>query len=68
MPLLFGIPFLAETLFGGALIWGATSAIGSAADSAQKGAEAGGKFMREVVIPGALIYGAFIYFKSRQKP
>lgn len=67
MPILFGIPYLAEALFYGGLTWGATSAINSVSGSAEKAADAGGKFMREVVIPGAVIYAAFVYFKSRNK-
>lgn len=67
MPLLFGIPFLAEAIFYGGLTWGATSAIRSVSDSADKATETGGKFIREVAIPAAIIYGAFVYFKSRKK-
>lgn len=67
MPLLFGIPFLTEVLFYGSVAAGGAYVISSAADSAQKGADASAKFMKEVIIPGAIIYAGFIYFTTRKK-
>lgn len=67
MPILFGIPYLAEVLFFGGTAVAASGVISSVADSAQKGAEASSRFMKEVVIPGALIYAAFVYYQSRKK-
>lgn len=67
MPILFGIPYLAEALFYGGITWGATSAINSVTESASKATDSASKFIKEVAIPGAVIYAAWIWYQSRKK-
>jgi hypothetical protein len=66
MPILFGIPFLAEAIFGTVAIGVVAAGASSVADSSKKGADAASQLVKEVVVPIALIYGGYLWLQSKK--
>ena len=66
MPILFGIPLLTEFLFGTAAVTVVAVGASSISDSAKKGADAGSQLVKEVIVPLAVIYGAFLWLQSKK--
>jgi hypothetical protein len=58
---------LVEWLIAGVGIGGATIAFKSVTGDIKSVQESTASFFKEVVIPSAVIYGAFIYLSSRKK-
>lgn len=69
-PLILGIPYLFEGAIALGGIWGLSSVSNSVAKLAESGKtaqESASNFFKEVIIPGALIYAAYIYYQNRNK-
>lgn len=58
---------LGEWLLASLGVGGATIAFKSVTGDIKSVQESTASFFKEVVIPGAIIYGAFIYLSSRKK-
>jgi hypothetical protein len=64
MPIL---PYLIWSALGGGALWVVSSNVKTLSESAKTAAESASSLFREVVIPGVLIYGAYVYLKSKKK-
>lgn len=57
-------------LWAGGAVWGlskVSDSVKTIADSGKTAQEAASSLVKEVVIPCALIYGAYLYYQTRKK-
>jgi hypothetical protein len=61
------LPFIVWSVVSGGALWVVSSNVKSLSESAKTASESASSLFKEVVIPGVLIYGAYIYLKSQKK-